>query len=91
MRLKKVEITYESALPIFEVYSVAIYQDNHGNMYKLDSVYGKEKENVEEELRNFLLMGETAPEKIEGEKEFESTRFLGIRDRKGILYRFRKI
>lgn len=69
-----------------------IYRDDRGNLYRYDVSWEKrERMNDREELERLLKIHKILPKTIEGEVEFDNRTFLGIKDKKGNLYRFEKM
>lgn len=91
MKLKMVDLQYVDAeIPILPK---PVYQDENGNLWRYDASWEeREKISPREELERLLRIHEILPKIIEGDVEFENKvyNWIGVRDKKGTLYRFEK-
>lgn len=92
MKLEMIDVEYVDLGVL--VLPKAIYRDKKGNFFRYHSSLGEREAPTSVKELGMLLEAHTnLPKIIEGDVEFEnkSHNFIGIRDKKGNLYRFIKI
>jgi len=92
MKLKMVDLQYVDVGIL--LLPKPVYRDDKGNLWRYDTSWEeREKISPREELERLLRIHDILPKVIEGDVEFENKiyNWIGVRDKKGTLYRFERV
>lgn len=92
IKLRLVELLYQFGFGlIFEAIPKPVYGDSQGRMYMYDYHRTKKKRTPAQELEDVLRADNILMKTLAGRLVFENDIYLGLEDRRGNFYRFKKL
>ena len=91
IKLRRVDLLYQSGFPIFEAIPKPVYEDPHGRKYVYDYHTTREKRSPTQQLEDVLKADIILPKMLTGRLVFKNDKYLGLKDRKGNFYRFKRL